>query len=541
MRILEVDKQLTAGDLNNLEIYVDRIFSKLGIDVEFTKHFLDRVNDARNVNQITSSELVRLFKQEAKRWGRQIASMNVGDEAVMKDLATDINLPFVITQDYEDEELDLIAKTIMRKKDFKTSDREYTVESTDLLWEAKNTHLEHLEDEILNNGLPGVQNIINYFSGLYEMLHGNTNSAVDVTVKWDGAPAVIAGVDPEDGRFFVGTKSVFTKNPKLNKSLDDIMRNHGDMKEEGDRAGLRDKLRVALVELAKLNITGVIQGDIIFTKDMLRSADIDGTPHIVFKPNTITYAVPEGSELATRISTAKIGVIFHTNYTGDSIANMSAGFDVDVSGLNQVPSVFFDDATYKDVSGKMLMTADESSAMVQGINDMKAYMGDLRPETFSVLSTGPIRDLVVQLKAHINQYVRQGSLTDDPSQFVDDFTQRLFNNTETAIQKLKTGREGPAGQRRAETLKSSLEWVEANRQQLSDIYGLYLRVKAIKKLIINKFNTAQSIDSFIEQGDGSFKVTAPEGFVAIDHIGNAVKLVDRLEFSKANFSNTQFG
>ena len=131
MRITEVDKSLTQGELDQLEVFADRLFAKVGIDVEFTRHFLDRVNDERNVKQITASELTRLFKQEYKRWGKPIAQMGPDSEAVLKDLATDVNIPFALRWDKENNELDLIAKTVMRKKNFKTSNKEFEVQSVD--------------------------------------------------------------------------------------------------------------------------------------------------------------------------------------------------------------------------------------------------------------------------------------------------------------------------------------------------------------------------------------------------------------------------
>jgi hypothetical protein len=129
MRLDELDKKITQSDLDALEIFADRIFGKVGIDVEFTRHFLDRVNDDRNGEQITGSELTRLFKQEYKRWGKPIAQMGPDAEAVMKDLQTDINMPFALRWDRDNNELDLIVKTVMRKKDFKTSNKEFPVES----------------------------------------------------------------------------------------------------------------------------------------------------------------------------------------------------------------------------------------------------------------------------------------------------------------------------------------------------------------------------------------------------------------------------
>ena len=125
MRLFEF-KGISQSDLDQVEKYADRIFAKLGIDVEFTKHFLQRANDERNNRPITTAELIRLFKQEYKKHGQKISNLSPGAEAVMKDRDTDINVPFKIVLNTNGE-LDLVAKTILRKSDFKTSNREFTV------------------------------------------------------------------------------------------------------------------------------------------------------------------------------------------------------------------------------------------------------------------------------------------------------------------------------------------------------------------------------------------------------------------------------
>ena len=125
---LRYDETVTQVDIEQLERFADKMFAKVGIDVEFGRHFMDRVNDARNKKPITPAELTRLFKQEFKRWGKPIAQMGPDQEGVMKDMQTDINIPFMLQWDAENNELDLIAKTVMRKKDFKTPDREFAVE-----------------------------------------------------------------------------------------------------------------------------------------------------------------------------------------------------------------------------------------------------------------------------------------------------------------------------------------------------------------------------------------------------------------------------
>ena len=119
---------ITKKILDGIEKYADKLFKSVGIDVVFTKHFLDRVNDRRNQKDITQSELIRLFKQTHKKYGKKIAKLGADAEAVITDMKTDVNMPFILTWDKVNQEIDLIAKTVMRKKDFKTPDQRFAFE-----------------------------------------------------------------------------------------------------------------------------------------------------------------------------------------------------------------------------------------------------------------------------------------------------------------------------------------------------------------------------------------------------------------------------
>ena len=206
---------------------------------------------------------------------------------------------------------------------------------------GKNLHLEHLEDEIINYGVDGGRAALNFLRSLRDMLAGAIRSSVNMTVKWDGAPAIFAGIDPEDGKFFVAKKSVFNVSPKLYKTDAEI---------DADLSGaLNSKFKIALAEFSKLGIAGVLQGDLMFTDDV-ESDTIDGVTYHTFQPNTIVYAVPTDSDLGKTIKKAKIGVVWHTTYTGDALQDMKASFGVNISSLNKPSSVWMDDATYKAVS-----------------------------------------------------------------------------------------------------------------------------------------------------------------------------------------------
>ena len=228
------------------------------------------------------------------------------------------------------------------------------------LTEQKNLHLEHLEDEVLNNGVVGTRGAINFLQSLRDMLAGNAKSSVNVTVKWDGAPAIFAGINPENDQFFVGTKGVFNKNAKINYSHDDIDRNH-------PSSGLNQKLKVALTELSKLGIKDVIQGDMMFTQEDLNKETIDGKPYITFQPNTIVYAVP--MESASQILKSSMGIVFHTTYSGKTIEDMSASFDVNLRGLSKNSGVWFSDASYKDTSGTINFNKEETKKITSILSD----------------------------------------------------------------------------------------------------------------------------------------------------------------------------
>ena len=171
----------------------------------------------------------------------------------------------------------------------------------DVLTEFKRTHLEHIEDIVITDGYEGGKAVVEYFRGLLLTLKGSSSEAMSVSVKWDGAPAVVCGTNPDNGKFFVGTKSVFAKGAKINYTKKDIANNHGT-----DELG--QKLLKCLVHLKKLNIQGVVQGDLLYTDEDITRKNIGGKPHLTFTPNTITYAVPEGGDLAKQIDLSLIHI-----------------------------------------------------------------------------------------------------------------------------------------------------------------------------------------------------------------------------------------
>ena len=266
------------------------------------------------------------------------------------------------------------------------------------LSEEKNLHLEHLEDELINNGSRGAREAIEFASSLTKMLAGKASKKYNITVKWDGAPAVFAGINPENGKFFVGSKSVFNVTPKINYTNADIDRNH--------TGGLAAKLKVALASLSKLGIKNVLQGDMMYSDD-LSSDNIDGVNYITFTPNTITYAVPTDSDLAKQIVKSKMGIIFHTEYTGKDMQSMKASFGPDISYLRKTADVWFDDATLKDESGVATFTAKETESVKKKLLNIRSMMDRKTMGVLDKFLADP--NMQLYIKTFYNTLVRQGS------------------------------------------------------------------------------------------------------------------------------------
>ena len=394
------------------------------------------------------------------------------------------------------------------------------------LAESKNTHMEHLEDNILNNGVEGTRQSINFLRSFRDMLAGTSKSKVNVTVKWDGAPAVFAGIDPSDGKFFVAKKGIFNKNPKVYKTNKDI--------DDDTKGDLNTKLKLALAELPKLGIKGVVQGDFLYAKEDLKVVDIEGEPHITFHPNTIVYAVPQNSDLGKQILSSKIGVVWHTTYRGSSFAEMSASFGEEIaSDLKKTKSVWSVDALYRDLSGTATLTKKETDEVTKILSAAGKKFNTIKKETLNGISQN--EDTLVRVKTFVNSKIRQGERIKSPRKLAKDLTQYIddYYEKQAATRKTAKGKAAQRGKKDA-TLQYFKRTPESQITAMFELYNLLIDAKHV---LIGKLDRAKSIGTFLKTKDG-YEVTKQEGFVAIDHMGkNAVKLVDRLEFSNANFSD----
>ena len=388
--------------------------------------------------------------------------------------------------------------------------------------EGKNLHLEHLEDEVLNNGINGTRGAINFLQSLRDMLAGSSKKSVNVTVKWDGAPAVFAGINPENGKFFVGTKGVFNKTPKVNYTEADIDANHSS-------GGLNAKLKVALKYLPKLGITDVLQGDMLFTQDDLSTETIDGIPYTTFTPNTITYAVPK--ESASKIEKSKMGIVWHTTYTGDTLQSMRASFGANIKGLTKSNDVWFTDADYKDTSGTVNFNKSETDKITAVLSLAGKTFRNMKSNFMKQLMERD--DIVILIKTFNNTKVREGQAISNTSSHTSSMIKWMDVKFQKNIDSVKTPK---AKQAKQKTKDEVIRFLSSHKKDLQTIFDMQNHLVVAKNMVIRKLESARGVmDTFIRTDNG-YRVTPAEGFVAIDQMGDAVKLVDRMEFSRANFN-----
>ena len=387
----------------------------------------------------------------------------------------------------------------------------------------KNTHLEHLEDDIINRGSSGGVNAINFLKSVRDMLAGHSGAKINATVKWDGAPAIICGVNPENGKFFVGTKSIFNVTPKINYTTADIRQNH--------TGAVAQKLSVCLAHLSSLNIKQILQGDLLFTNDK-KSASIDGEKMITFTPNTITYAVQASSNIGKKIARAKMGIVFHTMYTGKDMKSLNASFgNVRGSGNSRV---WVASASYKDDSGSITFTKSELNTfnaqlrMAEGsLSRASTVLDEMTSRARDPLSVG------FRLKAFFNHYIRNNKGSMAKVRVLQDMFRDYYENIlKTEIDQRKTEK---AKQKYRDILADGLRFINQNKSGLYMAIASHVTLGNAKNTLIQKMNQIQQIGHYIKTGTG-YRVTAPEGYVAVDRVAGAVKIVDRLEFSRANFT-----
>ena len=389
---------------------------------------------------------------------------------------------------------------------------------------GKNLHLEHLEDEILNKGTQGGLEAIKILREMGKVLSGDPGPKPLVTTKFDGAPAIVCGTDPTDGKFFVGTKSVFAKTaPKICKSVQDCMSMYDGV--------LAKKLADSYTYLKDANIKGVLQGDLMFTNDK-QNKSIKGKNYITFRPNTITYAAEPNSPLGRQISSAKLGIVFHTKYSGSSLPVMTSSFNVSNNDFNSTSQTWIQKAEFSNVSGAASFSNSERQKYESAINKAEGSLKQAGNVLNEIQSGKKTLKIDTEFKKFFNAYVKQGQSIPSVEKAYKEFMFHLGREYDKVIQKNKTLK---AQADKAGKFMGDIDFLEKKQRQVKMLIASYMNLQQAKMMLVNKMKKISDLKLFVDMGNGNYKTTSPEGFVAVNESG-AVKLIDRLEFAKLNFT-----
>ena len=390
---------------------------------------------------------------------------------------------------------------------------------------VKLKHLEHIEDEMLNYGSEGCMAAVRFMNELTKMI-GGASSSSSIQTKWDGAPSVVCGVDPASGAFFVGNKSVFNKDdPKLCFTDADIDFYYS------DKPGLAEKLYASLKYFKKLDITGVIQGDLMFTENDKKTETVDGEKLITFRANTITYGIPEDHELGKAVAKAKIGVVFHTHYSGNDLGSMSAQAGAKVESSedcvciqNDTPinDIAMDTSSFKKYQSNVQLIETMCKKSGNFLDHLVDNMGTTGNKKFHVGS---------YLKQFFNAEIKASRKINDPKIALKSLGTFYKEKMDKEVSKMKSP------QKIAEKrnfLYSGLTYLEDNEQEFHAMFALYRKIQDNKQIVIDALDKLESFKTYVQTENG-YRVTAPEGYV-LHHEGDMIKLVNRIEFSFINFT-----
>ena len=388
-------------------------------------------------------------------------------------------------------------------------------------------HLEHLEDEMLNYGVEGCHAAVSFLKELRSMI-GKKASGSLMQTKWDGAPSVVCGKHPLTGRFFVGTKSVFNKTePKLCYFDENVDAYYGNIPD------LKNKLKVALSEFAKLDIKGVIQGDLLYTDDVTEE-EINGQKLYTFRPNTITYGIPVDHPLGEQCKSSKIGVVFHTHYTGDDLESMQAqggvpdsmiGSSADVLNIkNTTPmsDVNFSAAEFTEFDrhvNEIERMCRFSGAFLDELLGLKGNKGDAKWHISSYM------------KQFFNDQIKQQQTITNADKALADMINFYDGKVNAAASKLTAKTQV----QKKNLIYASQNYAVENADKFKGVLKLYKELQALKTMVIGKLDDLEKTIKTYVMTDKGYKITGHEGYV-LHKDGDMIKFVNRIEFSYNNFT-----
>jgi hypothetical protein len=396
------------------------------------------------------------------------------------------------------------------------------------LTEQKNLHQLHLE-QLSFSGVSELRRAISILSDLRDQLYHSEGSEknYNVSQKWDGAPAIFFGINPENGKFFISGKALFKKNPRLMYSTEDIDNDQW----YGKMEGLKPKLKASFKFLKPLVTKGIYQGDLMFTKGDIKTEKINGQSHITFKPNTITYTVEKDSDLAKRMLKAELGIVVHTRYDGSTLETLQQNFNIDISIIKKSPKVWMSDAYLPSYAGVLNFTKVEYDTVTALLSRIGTIFKKTSKGAFeSVNGT----ELGQRMETTVNQFIRNGKMIDNLKIYWKQFEEYVKEVSQKEEDRFKTDVKKESVRARYKVLWDNYK---KYKKELGLVLEIYKLVAQAKMVFVRKFEEIEgNVHTFIQTSKG-FQSTKPEGFCAVSSNGSLItKLVDRLEFSANNFN-----
>ena len=394
-------------------------------------------------------------------------------------------------------------------------------------------HMDHLEDLLWLKGVKGGRETIDYLEVIIHEI--DAHNTKDVTIKIDGAPSIIAGYSPEDGRFFVGTKAFFNKTQKINYTNEDIDKNHGHAK------GLADKLKESLEYFPKVIKSGIVRGDFLFGEGEITLETIDQVKGASCTPNSIKYFFDASSDAYKQVTQAKVGIIWHTSYSGVTLDNLTSSFKVSESNFKKHKDVYSQTANV--TLDTLKWEPQEKKTLESDLKDLKKALNSLNLKGIENLDKIAGSKVSKEIMTFINVKVRNNTKMSRKiiRELFDYVINKYDGRTIGVAKKFKT--QATIDKKTKEIQDQKAEIVKALQKMSSELYYLfvwYYRIQEMKDIIVRKLNSLKTAETpYIIQADGSFKLSDPEGWVLSGN-DSGVKFINRSVFSAANFANPKF-
>lgn len=401
---------------------------------------------------------------------------------------------------------------------------------------TKNTHLEHIEDLMLMFGEDGVKESFEYIDDLVRTFSGDPKNSKKFSTKWDGAPAIFCGPDPVDGEFFVAKKGIFNKTPQLFKSISEIQ-------QDKIAEGLKKVFTYVFKYMKPLYDSGklkdVVQGDFLFHEGTRKIVnDVHNENCIIFKPQLISYCIPDHDELYDAAKKCKVCVVIHARYpitNAKTVQDLSVNFGFDASEHSNRDILILTPFT-SELGSSMMITKAEKSKL---INWKRTAMRTL-PQCSKFLneiseSYEDSWSITYLIKQYFNTRVREGQKVNSAKKFYEDFVKYWEEKFRKEIDK-KASAKAKAKWRKQ--MFDGIVYLKKNKSSFIQMVALYNTIQNIKNIFVPKLEAGERFRTYYyDEKTGTYDVGNQEGYVAIRESDKAVKLVQRLGgFSQRNFN-----